>query len=391
MGALDGITVIEAGLLIQGPQAAATLAEWGAAVTKVELPRFGDQARSLPLGPGERRSAYFEANNRGKRSVTVDLRRPEGRQVLLRLLQHADVLVANFTPGTLERWGLGYDAVAAHNPGLVYAVGSTFGTRGTNDARGGADLSGQAAGGLVAGTGPAGRPTPVGTTIADHVAAQNLLAGILAALVARQRTGVGQQVTTSLLGGQIWAQAAEYTAALRGGRRLPPADRGHALIPGIYGIFPTADGWIALVGVAGKMRRRLYDLLGRPDLEARFPQRIYWDDEKAQLFPVLDAVFVTATTAEWCSRLDAAGVRCAPVRDHAEVVADPDVWANGYLTEVDGPDGPTPVVAAPVGFSATPARPHPQAPGLGQHTDEVLAEAGYRVEEIEQLRHAGVV
>jgi crotonobetainyl-CoA:carnitine CoA-transferase CaiB-like acyl-CoA transferase len=391
VGALDGITVIEAGLLIQGPQAAATLAEWGAAVTKVELPRFGDQARSLPLGPGERRSAYFEANNRGKRSVTLDLRRPEGRRVLLQLLQGADVLVANFTPGTLERWGLGYHEVAAVNPRLVYALGSTFGTEGAGAGRGGADLSGQAAGGLAAGTGPAGHPTPVGTTIADHVAAQNLLAGILAALVARQRTGRGQQVTTSLLGGQIWAQAAEYTAALAAGRQLPPADRGHALIPGIYGIFPTADGWIALVGVAGSMRRRLYAELGRPDLEERFPQRIYWDAEKARLFPILDEVFAAATTAEWCRRLDAADVRCAPVRDRAQVVADPDVWANGYLTEVDGPEGPTAVVAVPVAFSATPARPHPRAPQLGEHTDEVLVEAGYRAEEIEHLRQVGVL
>src|SRR4051794_19381332 len=180
MGALDGIKVIEAGLLVQGPQAAATLGEWGADVIKVELPGFGDQSRWLPVEPGDGRSAYFIGCNRGKRSVTVDLRTDNGREVFLRMAERADVVISNFKPGTMDEWGLGYEAVAARNARVVYATGSTFGTEGPDAPREGADLSGQAAGGLISTTGTDdGEPTPVGVTIADHIASQNLVSGIL--------------------------------------------------------------------------------------------------------------------------------------------------------------------------------------------------------------------
>jgi len=391
-GALAGIRVVEAGLLVQGPQASATLAEWGAEVVKVELPGFGDLSRWLPIGPDEPRSAYFESCNRGKRSLTLDLRRPGGRDVMLDLVDRADVLISNFTPGTMEGWGLGYAEVSARNPRLVYAAGSTYGALGPDAPTPGADLSGQAAGGLVSTTGTTGGSAgPVGATIADHIGAQNLVAGVLAALVARGRTGLGQAVTTSLVGGQIWAQAAEYTACLVSGRPAGPADRSHPLVPTLYGVFPTADGAIALVGVAGRARRRFFELIGHPDLEERFPQPLYWADTKAALFPLLDEVFRTDTTAGWCDRLGAAEVRCAPVRDHAAVVADPGVWENGYLVLADCPDGPVPVVAVPVGFSGTPARPDGHVPSLGEHTDRILAELGYPPDQVDQLRRDGVV
>src|SRR6195256_1311245 len=238
MGALDGLKVVEAGLLVQGPQAAATLGEWGADVIKVELPGIGDQSRWLPVQPGDPRSAYFIGCNRGKRSVTVDLRTPDGRDVFLRLAEWADVIITNFAPGTMDAWGLSYEDVAARNPRVVYAAGSTFGTEGTDASREGADLSAQAAGGLISTTGrDGGEVTPIGVTIADHIASQNLVSGVLAALLARERTGRGQQVTTSLLGGQIWAQASEYTAYLLLGDVPGRANRGNPLIPGLYGIF----------------------------------------------------------------------------------------------------------------------------------------------------------
>ncbi|MEY2403013.1 MAG: hypothetical protein QOD38_564 [Acidimicrobiaceae bacterium] len=388
MGALDGLKVVEAGLLVQGPQAAATLGEWGAEVVKVELPGFGDQSRWLPVQPGDGRSAYFIGCNRGKRSVTVDLRTDQGREVFLRLAEWADVVITNFAPGTMESWGLGYDVVAARNPRVVYAAGSTFGTEGTDATREGADLSAQAAGGLISTTGQDGHEvTPVGATIADHIAGQNIVGGVLAALYAREKTGVGQQVTTSLIGGQIWAQASEYTGCLLRGAPAGRANRGHPLIPGLYAIFRTADGWIAVVGIVGSLRDRFFEVVGRPELAVRFAQPLYWETEKAQLFPLLDEVFETATTAEWCDRLRAAGLRHAPVRDHGEVVADPNVWANGYLVNVDGVD----VVAAPVSFSATPAQPSAVAPELGQHTEEVLVDLGYTWDEITRLQDAGAI
>jgi crotonobetainyl-CoA:carnitine CoA-transferase CaiB-like acyl-CoA transferase len=391
MGPLDGIRVVEAGLLIQGPQAALTLGDWGADVVKVELPGFGDQSRWLPIRPGDGRTAYFAANNRGKRSVTLDLRTEPGREAFLRLAEAADVVVTNFKPGTMDAWGLGYDDVAARNPRVIYAAGSTFGDIGPGVGREGADLSGQAAGGLISTTGrPGGEPTPIAATIADHIASQNLVSGILAALLARERTGTGQRVDTSLIGGQIWAQASEYTACLLSGQVVGPADRGHPMIPGLYGIFPTADGWIAVVGVVGAARTTFYATIGRPDLGERFPQLLYWDAEKAELFPILDAVFSTRPTAEWCEILGAAGVRHAPVRDHAEVIADPSVWANGYLTTVKDRDGAdVSVVVPPVRFSQTPARVGAVLPELGEHTEEVLLEIGYTWDDIARLRDQG--
>jgi crotonobetainyl-CoA:carnitine CoA-transferase CaiB-like acyl-CoA transferase len=388
MGALDGVKVVEAGLLVQGPQAAATLGEWGADVVKVELPGFGDQSRWLPVQPGDTRSAFFIGCNRGKRSVTVDLRTAGGREVFLRLAEWADVVITNFAPGTMAAWGLAYDDVAARNPRVIYAAGSTFGTEGTDAAREGADLSAQAAGGLIATTGRDGHEvTPIGATIADHTSAQNLVGGIVAALYARERSGTGQSVTTSLVGGQIWAQASEYTGCLLRGGAAGRANRGHPLIPGLYAIFRTQDGWIAVVGVVGALRDRFFELIGRPELSERFVQPLYWEAEKAELFPLLDDALAAATTAEWCDRLVAAGIRCAPVRDHGEVVADPNVWANGYLVNVDGVD----VVAAPVAFSATPAQTPATAPELGQHTEEVLLELGYTWDDIARLQAAQAI
>jgi crotonobetainyl-CoA:carnitine CoA-transferase CaiB-like acyl-CoA transferase len=361
-------------------------------VLKVELPGVGDQSRWLPSAPDNPRSAYFEACNRGKRSCTIDLRTPPGREAFLRLTDRSDVIISNFSPGTMEGWGLGYEDVAARNPSVVYALGSTFGHRGPDAHREGADLAGQAAGGLISTTGSAGDPlTPVGATIADHVGSQNLVAGILAALFARERTGQGQRVETSLLGGQIWAQASEITACLLTGRPVGRAQGGNALVPGLYGIFPTADGWIAVVGAGGPLRATLFELLGRPELTERFDQPVYWDQEKAELFPLLGEAFARRSTAEWCEALDGAGIRHAPVRDHAEVVADPGAWENEYLREVAGTDGPARIATPPVRFSATPAEPRGDVPVLGQHTEEVLAELGYSGEDIAGLREQAAI
>jgi crotonobetainyl-CoA:carnitine CoA-transferase CaiB-like acyl-CoA transferase len=393
MGALDGIKVIEAGLLVQGPQAAALLGDWGADVIKVELPGFGDQSRWLPSNEEDRRSGYFIGCNRGKRSVTVDLRTDPGKEVFLRLVEGADVLITNFKPGTMEDWGLGYDALAARNPRIVYGSGSTFGPLGPNAPREGADLSGQSAGGLISTTGRPGRePTPVGATIADHIASQNLVGGILAALLARERTGRGQHVEASLLGGQIWAQASEYTSYLVTGKLPGRSNRGNALIAGLYAIFPTSDGWIAVVGVVGAARESFFRTVGRPDLGERFSQPFYYEGDKNELYPQLDAAFVTKTTSEWCQALADAGIRHAPVRNYAEVVADQAMWDNGYFAEVETPDGDkVRVVGNPVRFSDTPARFRAVPPELGQHTEEVLLEVGYTWEQIARLSEQGAV
>jgi len=395
MGPLDGIRVLEAGLLVQGPQASLTMLEWGADVIKVELPGFGDQSRWLPISREDRRSAFFTAYNRGKRSMTVDLRVPRGREIFLRMVETADVVVTNFKPGTMDDWGVGYTDAAQRNPRIVYAMGSSFGTEGPDAEREGADLSAQAAGGLISTTGGNGNdPSPVGATVADHISGQNLLAGVLAALFARERTGRGQLVETSLLGGQIWAQAGEYTRYLMSGLPSGPSGRSHPMIPGIYGLFPTSDGWIAIVGTAGPARDLFYRTIGRPDLIDRFHHLLYFEDDKAELWPILDEVFATRPTAEWCRLLGDAGLRFAPMRDHAEVAADPGVAANGYIERVQDPGASgagNHVVRAPVRFSESEPHAQTRVPELGQHTEEVLLEIGYSWDDIADLSAAGAI
>jgi crotonobetainyl-CoA:carnitine CoA-transferase CaiB-like acyl-CoA transferase len=393
MGALDGVKVLDLSIIVQGPQATAMLHDLGADVIKVELPGVGDLARWIALGDDDPRSGFFEACNRGKRSVTLDLRTPGGREACLRLAARSDVLVANFVPGTLERFGLSYEEVSAVNPGIVYATGSTFGPVGPLAGREGADTSGQASGGLIAGTGRDGtEPTPVAAMIADHCGSQNLVIGILAALLHRAQTGQGQRVDVSLLGGQIWAQASEYTAHLLTGRPQGRSNRGHPMIRGLLRLFQTADGWLALVGVPGHLWPGFARALGRPELaeDPRFNSLFLTEENLAELFGMLDGIFITRTSAEWDERLSTEGQRHAIVRSHQDVVADPHTWENGYLAEGDHPAwGRIRVVGSPIRFSATPADPGIATPELGQHTEEVLLELGYSWDEIGALREAG--
>ena len=394
-GPLDGIRVLEAGLLIQGPQAAALLADMGADVIKIELPGVGDHSRYITVAPDDPRSAVFAACNRGKRGISLDLRQPRGVEIMQELVCTADVFISNFAPGTLERWGLGYDDLAEVNPGIVCAQGSTFGPLGPDAARKGADLAGQSAGGLVSTTGSDDEPpTPVGAFIADHVGSLNMVAGILAALHVRASTGRGQRVEVSLLGGQIWAQATEYTHFLLTDRIPGRANLGHPLIRGVYGIFETADGWVGVIGVPPDARDAFFVALDRPDLavDERLQGIALKPDDFAWLKAELARAFKTRPTSAWCEALDAAGVRYAPVRDYADVVADPGVWENGYFAQVPAEDGTTQrVVGTPIRMSATPLAAGGPAPALGEHTDAVLREIGIDDDELAALREQGTI
>lgn len=394
MGALDGIKVLDLSIIVQGPQAVAMLADLGAEVIKIELPEVGDLARWLTVSPEDDRSGFFWACNRGKRSVTLDLRTVGGTRAFRTLVATADVAVSNFQPGTMDAWGLGYEALHALNPRLIYATASALGPVGPDAAIEGADLTGQAIGGLISTTGVDSSPvTPVGAVIADHCGAQNLVTGILAALFHRERTGQGQQVDVSLLGGQIWAQASEYSYLFLRGQMAGRANRSHPMTSGtVYGIFPTADGHIAMVGIGPERWPDFCRVIEREDLkdDPRFNVLLLQPEDRQELFALLDEIFPTKTTAEWVARLRAAQQRFAPVRTHAEVAEDPQAFANGYLFRARHPTwGEMTVVGNPIRFSATPARPAVVAPELGQHTEEVLFEHGFTRDDIVELRRQG--
>lgn len=395
MGALEGVRVLDVGLLVQGPQAGLMLADLGADVIKVELPGMGDQARWIPLSLEDRRAPYYIGCNRGKRSITIDLRTADGAEVFRELADTADVVLSNFKPGTLEDWGVGYDVLAERNPGIIVAYGSLLGPEGPAARREGADLAAQAQGGLISTTGiDGGPPTPVGVTIADHIASQNMATGVLAALVARGRTGRGQRIDVSLLGGQVYAQASELTAYFLTGEVPGRANYGHPLLHAAYGILPTADGYMAIVGVPPAQRQSFYEAVGMPELadDERFQPLLYNAEDKRALFEILSEVFPKRTTAEWAERLAAVGARFAPVHDYTQVAEDPQVWENGYLQRVEHPEwGEVVTVGSPLRMSDTPTEPGAVAPELGQHTEEVLLEIGFDWERIGSLRSAGAI
>jgi crotonobetainyl-CoA:carnitine CoA-transferase CaiB-like acyl-CoA transferase len=393
MGALDGLRVVDIGLLVQGPQAAGMLCDMGADVIKVELPDVGDQSRWVVLSGNDRRAPYYVACNRGKRSITVDARKAAGVEVVHRLVETADVIVSNFAAGTMDGWGIGYDDLAAVNPRLIYAAGTVMGAEGPDSGRKGADLAAQAMGGLIATTGTdADDATPVGVTIADHVASQNMVAGILAALYARERTGVGQRVETSLVGGQIYAQASEYTAYFMTGQQPGRARGGHPLVHTFYGVVPTADGHVAMVGAHGRGRAALFSALGRPEWADNpdYMARALDPAVRTELFAELASVMSARPTAEWLS--DLAGHRVYEVRDYAAAASDAQNHVNGYLIDTEHPQaGAKTIVGTPVRLDATPSEVDPSVPELGQHTEEILLEIGYDRDDIGRFRQLGAI
>lgn len=392
MGVLDDYTVLDLAVLVQGPQAAATMHDLGASVIKVELPDMGDLGRVITVSEDDPRSPYYEACNRGKRSVTLDLRTPGGKTVIERLVTEADVLIHNFVPGTMEAWGLSYEALSAINPRLVYATGSSFGPVGEKSTREGADMTGQSEGGLMFATRIDGGPPIInGAVIADHVGCQNMVSGVLAALLHREKTGVGQRVDVSLVGGMVYAQASEITYTLLTGQNPQRTHSGHAVIQSLLHTVAAADGWVHVLSGTGPGWPAFAAALDRPDLadEERFHALILTPDARAEVVAAIDAAFPTKTVAEWEAVLGQLGVRYGVVRDYESIADDPAMYENGYLRRVDHPDGPRCVVGTPIRMSATPLAPGAVAPELGQHTEEVLLEHGFTWDDIEALRTDG--
>jgi CoA:oxalate CoA-transferase len=394
-GALDGVVVLDVSTLVQGPQAGAMLHDLGVDVIKVELPEIGDLGRHIGSIAEIGISPVFIANNRGKRSITLDLRVAEGKAVMEKLCESADVLLSNFKPGTLEEWGLSYEHLRTINPRLIWAAASFLGPLGEEATREGADMVGQAYGGLMSATGSDEHGIgPVGTLIADHCGSQNLTTGILAALFAREKTGEGQRVDVSLVGGQIWAQSSEYTHYFHTGENAGRANGGHPLVHALYGVFETADGHLAFAGCPEHLWDGLVEAVEHPELHdnPRFGTYVSSPEIRKELFETFAPIMKERTNADWNERLSAADQRFAPVRSHDQVAADPQVLVNNYIVEVESEQyGKVKMVGSPISMSGTPTRWGIEVPELGQHTEEVLLESGYDWEQIGALRDSGAL
>lgn len=375
MGPLKGVRVLDLTRVLAGPYCTMFLGDMGAEIVKIEQPAGGDDTRNWgpPFTGGE--SAYFLCVNRNKRSVAMDLRSAAGVRLLQRLAVKADVLVENFRPGTMESWGVGYEALSKINPALIYASLSAFGSRGPMSSWPGYDLVVQAWGGLMSITGaPDGEPMKVGVAIIDIVAGLMLGKSITAALYARSRSGQGQRIETSLLEAEVACLINAGSNYLVSGQ--VPGRWGNAhpnIVP--YQSFATADGYL-VVGVANEsIWQRFCHALEKPELLAdpRFTLNADRVEHRRELIPALEKVFRARTRGEWTRLLIDAGIPCSPVQTIDEVFSAPQVAATEMIQQIEHPTaGKLPLAAPPVKFSKTPATIRLAPPLLGEHTEEVL-------------------
>ena len=390
---LDGIRVLDFTRAQKGPYATVLLSDMGAEIIKIEN-REGERGRWGASGIPQP-VPYFVAHDRGKRSMTLDVRRPEARAVVMRFVERVDVVVSNMRPGVMEKLGLGYAALKAVNPRIVYACASAFGPLGKHATRPGLDIVGQAMGGIMAVTGPEGAPPmPAGAAIADQVGAIFLCTGILAALVKRERTGEGEQVDVSLYGSQIALQSWELDTASMLGQAPGRAGQGHPLIShrGVWRSFQTADGWLVVGGVNAGRFAKLCRLMGLDELAVAYPDDATRAGGISAIVAALEVRFREEPTAYWLERFIQHDIIGAPVQSYADVVADPQAWVNGYLIDLPHPEhGTIRVAGSPIQFGRRPTVPQGAPPELGQHTEEYLLELGYSWDEVSRLREAEVI
>ena len=378
-GPLAGVRVLDFSRVLAGPLCTMLLADLGADVIKVEDPAHGDDTRQWGppwAGSGtDATSAYFLSVNRNKRSLTLNLKSDAGRDIARRLAAQSQIVVENFKPGQMARFGLGYDDLSALNPALVYCSITGFGQTGPYADRPGYDFVIQGMSGLMSVTGPVeGPPYKVGVALADVIAGQYALSSVLAALRHAERTGQGQQVDVALLDTQLAALVNVASNTLVSGKTAARYGNEHAnIVP--YQSFRAADGEFTVAVGNDRQFAALCRLLGQPDWasDPRFatnPQRVH---NRQTLIPLLQAAFLARPVETWVEALLALGIPCGPINSVAAALEDPHVQARGLVQDVTLPNGvETRLVGPAVPFSATPAEVRLPPPALGQHTDAIL-------------------
>jgi crotonobetainyl-CoA:carnitine CoA-transferase CaiB-like acyl-CoA transferase len=405
-GALTGIRVLDMSRVLAGPWVGQLLADLGAEVIKVERPRVGDDTRGWgpPFlkdreGRETRESAYYLSANRGKKSITLDIARPQGQEIARELARHCDVLLENYKVGDLKRYGLAYEDVSAVNPRIVYCSITGFGQTGPYRDRAGYDFMIQGMGGVMSITGerddlPGGGPQKVGVAIADLMTGMYSSVAILAALHERQSSGQGQYIDMALLDTQVAWLANQNTNYLIGGEAPKRMGNAHPnIVP--YQTFPTKDGDLILAVGNDNQFAKFCEAAGIPEVakDARFAGNMERLQNREACTAAIAAAMLKKTTAEWVAVLEPAGVPCGPINRLDDVYADPQVRHRGMKIEMQHPlAGVIPLVANPIKYSRTPIRYDAAPPLLGQHTDEVLAGLlGKSAAEIEALRSNNIV
>jgi crotonobetainyl-CoA:carnitine CoA-transferase CaiB-like acyl-CoA transferase len=364
----------------------------GADVIKIEDRSGGDSGRYMTaiMGSKVTQNFYFENNNRGKRSLKVDLKKDRGKEIIYRLLEKYDVFVTNFREEAVKSLGMDYAALSQKNPRLVYAMGYGFGKEGPDRRRPALDLAAQARGGIWSISGEPGQPPPrIGAGMADQVGAGILAYGIMLALFTRERTGMGQEVNTSLLGSQVWLGSLSLQAYLFYGRTASPVARDKSANP-LWSIYQCRDGkWICLAMLGSDPY--WHEFCAAAEIEhlendPRFKNHMARSQNAVELIKILDQQFGGRNREEWAKRFNETDLIWAPANDYAEVAGDPQIAANDYVIDYDHPiHGQVKMVGLPVRLSRTPGGVQRPAPEFGQHTEEILVELGYSWEEIENF------
>lgn len=386
---LDRIRVLDFTQVMLGPCATQLLGDFGADVIKIERPGQGDLSRWSVPDPAGLDNPVFVSLNRNKRSLALDLKRDEAREIVRKLAQKADVVVNNFRPGVMERMGLGYRELSALNPRLIYAVGTGFGRSGPYAHKGGQDVLAQALTGVMARKADPEHPLAVyATALADYSAAMHLVQGILLALVHRERTGHGQEVDVSLYDSMLAMQTQEASMWMMRGEQL-----NWAAMP-LTGVFETKDGAVVLVGAF--KQNPLGDIcaaLEMDDLsrEDRFATMEGMREQRAELQATFRERFREETTAHWIARLEEQDLLCAPVRSLADALDDPQTKVNDMLVEASNGNETLRMVGAPIHLSRAPFELRHHPPHLGEHSEAILREIGYDPAAIAKLRADGVL